>query len=106
SGPLRTMMAYSAALTYDMIYNEPVVHEFEYLKVPTTLFIGLPDKTAIGHGASPAVMATLANYVELGKSAARRIPEATLIEFETLGHSPHLQAPQQFYPALLKALKP
>lgn len=106
SGPHRTMMAYHAALTYDMIYNEPVVHEFEYLKVPTTLFIGLTDKTAIGHGASPAVMATLANYAELGKSAARRIPEATLIEFETLGHSPHLQAPQQFYPALLTALAP
>lgn len=106
SGPQRPVMAWHAALTYDMIYNEPVVHEFEQLKVPTTLFIGLTDKTAIIHGASPAVMATLANYAELGKAAEKRIPGSTLVEFEHLGHSPHLQAPQQFYPALLKALAP
>ncbi|GAB7530882.1 alpha/beta hydrolase [Pseudomonas sp. 3A(2025)] len=104
SGPQLPVIAWHAALTYDMIFNEPVVHEFEHLKMPTTLFIGLTDKTAISHGASPAVMATLANYAELGKAATKRIPGSTLVEFETLGHSPHLQAPQQFYPTLLKAL--
>jgi pimeloyl-ACP methyl ester carboxylesterase len=105
NGPGLPLIAHHAALTYDMIYNEPVFYEFENIKPLTTLFIGLTDKTAIAHGASPAVKAKLANYPELGKSAAMRIPNATLVEFADLGHSPHLQAPQRFYPELLKAIK-
>lgn len=104
SGAGLPTIAHHAALTYDMIFNEPVFYEFENIKPPTTLFIGLTDKTAIAHGASPATKAKLANYPELGKTAARRIPNATLVEFADLGHSPHLQAPQRFYPELLKAL--
>ena len=104
SGPGLPVIAHHAALTYDMIYNEPVFYEFEQLQMPTTLFIGLTDKTAIAHGASAATVARLANYSKLGKAADKRIPESTLVEFATLGHSPHLQAPQQFYPELLKTL--
>lgn len=104
SGKSLPIIARHAALTYDMIYSQPVVHEFENLQMPTTLFIGLIDKTAISHGAPPAVAAKLANYAELGKAAAKRIPKATLVEFDNLAHSPHLQAPQQFYPELLKTL--
>lgn len=103
-GPRLPLIAYHAALTYDMIYNQPVIHEFERLQMPTALFIGLTDKTAISHGASPELMATLANYPVLGKAAAARIPGSTLVEFDDLGHSPHLQAPQRFHPVLLKTL--
>lgn len=104
SGPGLPLIARHAALTYDMIFNEPVVYEFEKIKPPTTLFIGLTDKTAITHGAAPAAIAKLANYPELGKSASMLIPDSTLVEFPDLGHSPHLQAPQRFYPELLKAV--
>lgn len=104
SGPGLPLIARHAALTYDMIFNEPVVYEFEKIKPPTTLFIGLTDKTAITHVASPAAIAKLANYPELGKSASMLIPDSTLVEFVDLGHSPHLQAPQRFYPELLKAV--
>jgi len=104
SGPGLPVIARHAALTYDMIYNEPVVYEFANLKPPTTLFIGLIDKTAISHGASAETKAKLANYTELGRAAAKRIPTSTLVEFEDLAHSPHLQAPQQFYPKLLEML--
>ncbi|MFC3941126.1 alpha/beta fold hydrolase [Pseudomonas gingeri] len=103
-GPGLPLIAHHAALTYDMIFNQPVFYEFENLKVPATLFIGLTDRTAITHGASPATIARLANYPELGKSVAKRIPRSTLVEFDDLGHSPHLQAPQRFYPELLKAI--
>ena len=39
------------------------------------------------------------------RAAAKAIPEATLVEFAELGHSPQVQDPKQFNSALLKALK-
>ena len=37
-----------AALTTDMIYNQPVCYEFQNIKRPTLLIIGTRDRTAIG----------------------------------------------------------
>ena len=58
--------------------------------------------------AAPSAPADLAkqlgNYPELGRAAARRIPNAKLIEFPELGHAPQIQAPDQFHEALLKSL--
>ena len=36
------------ALASDMVFNQPVVYELKNLQVPTTLFIGQKDRTAIG----------------------------------------------------------
>ncbi|MQR01590.1 alpha/beta fold hydrolase [Glaciimonas soli] len=104
-GPGLQAVARNSALTYDMIYTQPVFYEFEQLKMPTALFIGWKDNTAIGKDtAPPEVRARLGNYKELGKAAAARIPHAQLIEFEDLGHAPQIQAPERFNKALLKAL--
>ena len=46
----------------------------------------------------------LGNYPVLGRAAAARIPNATLVEFPELGHAPQIQAPAQFHDALLKGL--
>ena len=46
----------------------------------------------------------LGNYPALGRSAAKRIPNANLIEFPDLGHTQQIPAPDQFHEALLKAL--
>jgi pimeloyl-ACP methyl ester carboxylesterase len=105
-GPGKQAVAWSQALASDMVFNQPVVYELKNLQVPTTLFIGQKDRTAIGRDlAPPAVKATLGNYPVLGKAAAAAIPGATLIEFAELGHSPQVQDPKQFNSALLKALK-
>ena len=73
--------------------------------VPTVLFIGDKDTTAIGKDvAPPQVRAKLGNYLELGKRAAALIPEAKLIEFPDLGHAPQLQDPAAFHQALMQAL--
>jgi pimeloyl-ACP methyl ester carboxylesterase len=97
--------AWDQALTYDMVYSQPVVYELPKIAVPTTLFIGLKDRTAIGKGkAPPEIRATLGNYPVLGKRAAQAIPGATLVEFDDLGHSPQVQDPARFNAALLKAL--
>jgi len=104
-GPGRDAVAWNSALTYDMIYTQPVVYEFKDISVPTILMIGDKDKTAIGKNAAPpAVRSKLGNYPELGKAAASAIPHARLIEFPDLGHSPQLQDPVAFHKALLGAL--
>ncbi len=105
AGPGRAQVAWDQALTDDMIYSQPVVHELAQIRVPTTLFIGLKDRTAIGKDLAPAsVKADLGNYPVLGRRAAATIPGAVLVEFADLGHSPQVQDPARFNAALLKSL--
>ncbi len=104
-GPGKQAVAWSQALTSDMVFNQPVVYELPRITVPTTLFIGQTDRTAIGRDlAPPALKATLGDYPALGKAAAAAIPGAHLVTFDDLGHSPQVQDPQRFNAALLKAL--
>ena len=104
-GQGKQAVAWDQALTYDMVFNQPVVHELPLLSVPTTLFIGLKDRTAIGRDAAPPeVRERLGDYPRLGRRAAAAIPGAQLVEFADLGHSPQVQDPPRFNAALLKAL--
>ena len=94
-----------AAMTYTMIYEQPVVYEFKNLKVPTVLFIGLEDKTIVGKGSlSPELQAQHGQYKVLGKLAANMIPGAKLVEFENCGHIPHIEIPKAFNATLLENL--
>ncbi|UKE72190.1 alpha/beta fold hydrolase [Xanthomonas graminis] len=105
AGPGRERVAWNQALTSDMVFNQPVVQQFAQLRVPTTLFIGQRDRTAIGKDlAPPALAKRLGDYPALGKRAAAAIPGATLIEFADLGHAPQVEAPPRFNAALLQAL--
>ena len=98
--------AYNQALTTDMVLTQPIVYEFSLLKTHTLLMIGEKDNTAIGKQWSPPeVAAKLGNYSVLGKEVAKMIPNATLIEFEDLGHAPQIQEPARFHDALLGWLK-
>lgn len=106
AGDGREMVAWSQALTSDMVFSQPVVHEFPQIAVPTTLFIGQKDRTAIGKDlASPEVAQRIGDYPTLGKRAAAAIPGATLVEFAELGHSPQVEDPARFNAALLDALQ-
>lgn len=98
--------ALASALTYQMIYQQPVRHEFGLIQSPTLLVIGQEDRTAIGKNlVSDAVAKTLGQYPELGRSAAKDIPNSKLVELENVGHIPHLEAPDNFHRALLDFLK-
>lgn len=44
-------------------------------------------------------------YTELGKAAAKDIPNCTLVELPYVGHIPHLEAPEQLHQALLAFLQ-
>ena len=106
-GPGKAVVAWNSALTYDMIYSQPVFHEFEKLAMPVLLMIGDKDTTAPGKQlAPPELRATLGNYPVLAKAAVARMPKGKLIEFADLGHSPQIQDPARFHKALLEALTP
>jgi len=94
-----------SALTFTMIFEQPVVHEFSSVRVPTVLFIGTADKTIVGKGTlSPEDQKKYGQYAVLGKETAKKIKSSKLIEFEGVGHIPHLQIPEAFIKALLTNL--
>jgi pimeloyl-ACP methyl ester carboxylesterase len=98
--------AYASALTTQMIYQQPVWHEFGLIRCPTLLVIGQSDRTTIGRGTvSPDVLKTLGNYPELGRAAQRDIAGSKLVEIENCGHIPHFEAPDKFHAAVLEFLK-
>jgi pimeloyl-ACP methyl ester carboxylesterase len=98
--------AKASALTYDMIYTQPVVQDLPRVAVPTLLVIGQSDRTTLGRGSlPPEVLATLGRYPELGRRGAKAIPGARLVELDGVGHIPHLEAPDRFNAALLEFLR-
>ena len=98
--------AKAAALTYQMIYQQPVRHEFGLIQAPTLLVIGQEDRTTLGRGVvTPEVLKTLGQYPRLGREAARDIPDSKLVELKNVGHIPHLEATDAFHKALLDFLK-
>ncbi|MBE0405201.1 alpha/beta fold hydrolase [Halomonas citrativorans] len=100
------LVAWNQALTSDMVFTQPVVHEFDQLQMPTLLLIGEKDNTAIGKERAPEeVQKNLGRYDVLGEQAAEAIPQATLVEFPELGHSPQIQEPERFHEALLEGLE-
>lgn len=98
-------LAMASALTFEMVYTQPVVHEFHLVQPPALLVIGQEDRTTLGRGSvSEEVLATLGQYPELGKKTASAIPNAELVELENVGHIPHFEAPDQWHDALLEFL--
>jgi pimeloyl-ACP methyl ester carboxylesterase len=98
--------AWSSALTYQMIVQQPVRHEFHLVRTPTLLVIGQEDRTVVGRNyVSEEARARLGQYPELGRAAARDIPGSKLVEMAGVGHIPHLEAPAAFHRALLDFVK-
>lgn len=95
-----------AAMTSQMIYEQPVVHEFPLLKVPVLLLIGTQDKTIVGKARlSLDDQKKHGQYMVLGKHLAARIAGSKLVEFNNSGHIPHLEIPEEFMNALTENIK-
>ena len=102
TGPDSDLTAWISALTYDMIFTQPVLYDFPDLQVPTLLIIGQRDLTAIGKDAVPETIAyTLGRYPQLGRKAAKAIPGAELVELQDVGHVPQYEAFEAYRDALL-----
>lgn len=99
-------VAWDAALTSDMIYNQPVCYEFKNIKVPTLLIIGTRDRTAIGKDRAPKeLQPKMGQYQELGKKTQREIAGSQLVELENVGHLPHIEVYPKFFEALYNFIK-
>lgn len=95
-------LAWVAAATQQMIYEQPVVYEFPLVERPTLLVIGQEDRTVVGKAkVPPELLPKLGQYPELGKKAAAAFPQATLVPLPGVGHIPHFEAPEKFHAALL-----
>jgi pimeloyl-ACP methyl ester carboxylesterase len=99
-------IAWNSALVYDMIFTQPVVHEFDELKPETLLIIGTRDRTALGKSlVSEETRQTMGLYNKLGKKTQKAIPNAELVELDDIGHLPHIESFDRFITPLLEFLK-
>jgi len=95
--------AWSSALTYEMIYEQPVVYELGEISRPTLVIIGQADRTVVGKNRLPAALQSVAGqYPELGRKTHAAIKGSILVEVPDCGHIPHVQKPEQFRDAVLK----
>jgi pimeloyl-ACP methyl ester carboxylesterase len=83
-------LAMVRSIYQQMLYLDPVVYDWAKIKVKTLVIGGEKDG---------------ADFPKLAKHIADTIPGAELVILPSLGHVPHLEAPDAFYPPLLKFLK-
>jgi len=99
-------IAWNNALTYEMIFTQPVVYEFKNIQSPTLLIIGTRDRTALGKPlVTEDVRQTLGRYDQLGKMTRDKIPNSRLVELPKIGHLPHIEAFDAFIKALIPFLE-
>lgn len=97
---------WASALTYQLIYEQPVVYEFNKIKTPTLIIIGQEDRTVVGKNLlSKEAAAAHGNYPQLGKWLQKQIKGSKLAELKGVGHIPHIQVLPQFREQVLSFLK-
>jgi pimeloyl-ACP methyl ester carboxylesterase len=90
------------ALTYQMIYEQPVCYEWDRVRAPTLLIIGMEDRTVVGKNLlSEEKKKQYGHYPTLGKQTQQLIPNASLVELRGIGHIPHIQDLDQYKKHLL-----
>jgi pimeloyl-ACP methyl ester carboxylesterase len=97
--------ARAAALTFQMIYQQPVRHEYHLIAPRTLLIVGADDHVVpLGQYAKPADAARLGDFNALAEQAVRDIPRAERVVIRECGHIPHLESPDKFFAEFLPFL--
>ena len=95
----------AAALTYQMIYREPVRDEYHDIRAKTLLFAGTADQSApLKAYATPDMAAKMPSIPQAAPQAVKDIPDARLVSVPNVGHVPHLEAPDLFRTTVLDFL--
>jgi pimeloyl-ACP methyl ester carboxylesterase len=93
--------AMASALTYEMMYEQPIRHEYKLLKMPVLLIIGQGDRSVFFRRyASPEAIKPLGNWPELGRAAVKELQDGKLVEVDGAGHISHIEKPEAFELAL------
>ena len=101
-----TQAAWASTVTYQMIYEQPVVYEFKNIKAPALLIIGQADRTVVGKNLlSKEEAAKHGNYPQLGRWLQTQIKGSKLVELPGVGHIPHVQDLPEFKKAVLGFLE-
>ena len=104
-GSGRDTVALAQAKTSEMIKTQSVAHELYRIKPPTTLLIGTLDRTAFGRTQTPPNLRQFLEVIPVAaRSAVTKMPNATLIRLDGLGHSPQVEDPARFERQLLATL--
>jgi len=99
-------VAWANALTYQMIYEQPVIYELKDITIPALLIIGQYDRTVVGKNLlNEEAKQVYGNYPLLGKKANELIKGSKLVELDNVGHIPHVQDPAAFQKVVLDFLK-
>lgn len=98
--------AQAAALTYQMIYREPVRALYSTLSMPVLLTAGSKDRSAplIGYATAEA-KARMPGIHEAAQQAMADLRFGRFVSFPDVGHVPHLERPARFRAELLSFLK-
>lgn len=97
--------ARAAALTFQMIYQQPVRYEYSLIAPPTLLVVGADDHVVpLGQYADPSEVTRLGDFLKLSTRAAQDIPTTSRVVVPECGHIPHLEKPEEFLAALLPFL--
>jgi pimeloyl-ACP methyl ester carboxylesterase len=97
--------ARAAALTFQMIYQQPVRHEYHLIAAPTLLIVGAEDHVVpLGQYAQPEDVARLGDFNALSADAARDIARAERVVIPECGHIPHLERPEEFLASFMPFL--
>jgi pimeloyl-ACP methyl ester carboxylesterase len=83
-------LAMVRSIYQQMLYLDPVVHDWEKIKVKTLVIGGEKDGQ---------------DFPRLARHIADTIPGAQLVIIPNAGHVPHLEMPELFYKELLKFVK-
>ena len=105
-GPDSDRINRTAAHTYQLAYEQPVLYELPLIRIRTLIVGGAKDRSAIGRNrVSPEVRETLGRLTDLIPAAARAMPDATAVLYEDVGHIPHLEATERFHSELQSFLE-
>lgn len=91
--------------TYQMIHDQPVVHEYPLVRTPTLFIMGANDHNAPGKPyTTPELGAGMGFNADNARRIAGTMPNAKVIVFEGVGHMPHMERPAEFGDAMLSFL--
>jgi pimeloyl-ACP methyl ester carboxylesterase len=98
--------AMTVALTYQMIYRQPVRYEYSLLQMPVLLIVGEQDRTTPLRAYAPAdVAAKMGNYPVIARQVCAEVVDCRVIVMPGLGHVPHMEAPDNFNAAVSNFLR-
>ncbi len=99
-------VAYVNALTWQMIYEQPVLYEFKNLRMPVLLIVGQKDRTILGKNLIDKKKQSMhGNFPALAKKAAALMKNGRVILIPDAGHIPHIQTPEIFNADVVNYLK-